>query len=363
MPLRFPIEHSLAQNTHTNSLVIRLTDSSGLTGYGEGVPRSYVTGETTEKSLAFIREQAEVLFFGQSIDPHDALGWLVNKLPPEALDQAPAAACALETALMDLAGRKLGQPVSALLDGPQRSEVVYGAVLPFTSAELFDRLLPQAAAMGISEIKLKVGRDDDLERLAKLRHALGPEARIRVDANACWTHDQALECIEAMAPYMVEAVEQPIRPDDIAGLAALKRAVKPLILADESCCTPTQAKELIKAGAVDGFNLRLSKCGGPARTLAILGMASQAGLKAQLGCQVGELGVLSAMGRHMACSRGELIYLEGSLGKYYLQEDVIQEDLSFGLGGRAPALAGPGLSVNVLDKSLEPYRLFELAGG
>ena len=363
LPLRFPVEHSLANNTHTNSLIIRLQDSSGLTGYGEGVPRPYVTGETIDNSLAFVREHVQEHILGQAIDPPNALGWLMESLPEEVLDAAPAAACAVETALLDLAGQILERPLSMLMGGPQRSEVTYGAVLPFTSPELFQRLLPQASAMGLSEIKLKVGRDDDLERLGRLREALGPKARIRVDANACWSRKQALERIDAMSPYMVEAVEQPVGAEEVASLAALRKVVKPLILADESCCTPSQAKELIETEAVDGFNLRLSKCGGPARTLAILDMANRAGLKTQLGCQVGELGVLSAMGRHLACARDELIYLEGSLGKYYLQSDIIQEDMSFGLGGKAPALSDSGLSVRVLDEALEPFRLFQLTDG
>jgi L-alanine-DL-glutamate epimerase-like enolase superfamily enzyme len=361
LPLRFPIEHSLAHNTHTNSLVVRLQDASGLVGYGEGVPRSYVTGEDPEHSQRFIRDIAASLVFKQPVNPQSALGWLMKSVPEEDIDNVPAAACALETALLDLAGKALNTPVSELIGGTKRLEVTYGAVLTFTSPELFDRLLPQALAMGISEVKLKVGRADDLERLAKLREVLGGQVKLRVDANACWNHEQAIQQINAMTPYKIEAVEQPVPADDIAGLATIRQSVLPLILADESCCTPSQTKALIKAKAVDGFNLRISKCGGPARTIAISDMALEAGLKTQLGCQVGELGVLSAMGRHLACAREELIYLEGSLGKYYLQSDVIREDLSFGLGGKAPALSEPGLSVSVLDEALEPYKLFELS--
>jgi L-alanine-DL-glutamate epimerase-like enolase superfamily enzyme len=361
LPLRFPIEHSLAHNTHTNSIIIRLHDESGLVGYGEGIPRPYVTGESEDHSQSFIRKHANDLILDQTIDPNDAFGWLMRKLPEAEMDSTPAAACAIETALLDLTGQALAIPVGDLLGGTKRSEVVYGAVLPFTSPELLDRLLPQALAMGISEVKLKVGRADDLERLAKLREVLGEGVRLRVDANACWNLDEATERINAMAPYRVEAVEQPVSADDISGLTALRQAVAPLIIADESCCTPGQTRDLIQSKAVDGFNIRLSKCGGPARTMAIIDMALQAGLKTQLGCQVGELGVLSAMGRHLACAREELIYLEGSLGKYYLQSDVIKEDLSFGLGGKAPALSAPGLSVSVIDEALEPFKLFNFS--
>jgi L-alanine-DL-glutamate epimerase-like enolase superfamily enzyme len=360
LPLRFPIEHSLANNTHTNSLVIRLQDAGGSTGYGEGVPRPYVTGETVDTAQGFIRERAAGLLLDRAIAPDQALGWLMRNVAEADLDAAPAAACALETALLDLAGKAMGQPLSQLLGGARRAEAVYGAVLPFTGPELYERLLQQTAAMQMPEVKLKVGRGDDLERLARLRDVLGSEVRLRVDANACWDPREAALQIQAMAPYGVEAVEQPVAALDLAGLAQVKQEVAPLVMADESCCTPEQARELIASQAVDGFNLRLSKCGGPARTMALIDMAQEAGLKTQLGCQVGELGVLSALGRHIACARPELIYLEGSLGKYYLQEDVIKEDLSFAPGGAAPALSGPGLGVTVVDEALAPFRLFEI---
>lgn len=336
---------------------MRLEDQIGLTGHGEGVPRPYVTGESLESASAFINEKAAALLIGREFEPHDVWAWFSRNLSEETIDAAPAAVCALETALLDLAGRLWRKNMSEFLGGRQRAEVAYGAVIPFAGPELHERLTTMIKAMGMKEVKLKVGRADDLERLASLRKALGPEVGIRVDANACWTSREALAKIQAMRPFNVAAVEQPVAADDLAGLASLRQAVEPLILADESCCTPGQARALIAAGAVDGFNLRLSKCGGPARTLALLDLALAKGLKAQLGCQVGELGILSALGRHLACARSELIFLEGSLGKYYVRGDVIEEDISFGPGGRARALPGLGLGVTAREEALRPFHL------
>lgn len=350
----------MASNTNTDSLVIRLEDQSGLTGYGEGVPRPYVTGESRESASAFITEKAAASLLGREFEPCDVWAWFARNFAEQAIDAAPAAVCALETALLDLAGRLWQKSMSDFLGGRQRAQVTYGAVIPFAGRELHQRLTEMIKAMGMSEVKLKVGRSDDLERLASLRKALGPEVSIRVDANACWTSQEALANIQAMRPFNVAAVEQPVAAEDLAGLASLRQAVEPLILADESCCTPGQARALIDAGAVDGFNLRLSKCGGPARTLALLELALANGLKAQMGCQVGELGILSALGRHLACARSELIFLEGSLGKYYVQGDVIEEDISFGPGGQAEALPGWGLGVTAREEALRPFHLVTL---
>jgi L-alanine-DL-glutamate epimerase-like enolase superfamily enzyme len=111
---------------------------------------------------------------------------------------------------------------------------------------------------------------------------------------------------------------------------------------------------------VDGFNLRLSKNGGPARTLDIFNMAQKAGFVCQLGCQVGELGILSAAGRHFASTRPELIHLEGSLTRFFLAKDIIDENLSPLLFGEAPPLTGPGLSVTIRESVLADCHLFTL---
>jgi muconate cycloisomerase len=80
-----------------------------------------------------------------------------------------------------------------------------------------------------------------------------------------------------------------------------------------------------------------------------------------LGCQVGELGVLSAAGRHFASIHPELLYLEGSLTRFFLPQDVIAQDLTFGPGGQAPPLSGPGLGVRVQEESLRATQIFSLS--
>jgi muconate cycloisomerase len=72
------------------------------------------------------------------------------------------------------------------------------------------------------------------------------------------------------------------------------------------------------------------------------------------------LGVLSAAGRHLAARLPELVHLEGSLTRFYLDRDVIREDLTFGPGGKAPCLEGPGLGVRVMEDSLSESLVFML---
>ena len=124
-------------------------------------------------------------------------------------------------------------------------------------------------------------------------------------------------------------------------------------MADESLVTIEQARHLIDARACDYFNIRLSKCGGVTGSLAIAKLAAQAGIKIQVGAQVGETAILSAAGRTFAAHLPTLAFAEGSFGTWLLSEDIAFEDVSFGYAGVAPLLASRGLSVTVKDETLE----------
>ncbi len=103
----------------------------------------------------------------------------------------------------------------------------------------------------------------------------------------------------------------------------------------------------------DLFNLRLSKCGGYIPSLRLAQFARQHGLGYQLGCQVGETAILSAAGRHFASSVRDIRYVEGSYDRHLVKEALGTEDITFGWGGWAPALAGPGLGVAIDPAALE----------
>ncbi|HTI51051.1 MAG TPA: enolase C-terminal domain-like protein, partial [Planctomycetaceae bacterium] len=112
-------------------------------------------------------------------------------------------------------------------------------------------------------------------------------------------------------------------------------------------------------GTCDLFNIRLSKCGGLIQSLKLAALAHGAGLSYQLGCQVGETGILSAAGRHFACSVAGIRYLEGSFDKFLVRERLTVEDITFGYRGYAPALAGPGLGVHIDRSALARVSLGE----
>lgn len=356
-PFILQVEHNLARNTRADNIIIELTAADGAVGYGEGVARPYVTGETTDRALTALTESLLPRLLAGPVP--EAYPWPESDRLPDAIeaDQTPAAVCALETALLDLVGRRNGQPLSRLLGDPTAyptdDPVVYCGILPLAGPRTTEATLTMAERLELKQIKIKVGPEGGVERTELVRRRLGPEVGLRVDANGAWTAEAAIEQIKAMTRFNIEAVEQPTAKNDLAGLAEVTAGVEPLVLADESICTLHEAEELIRNRAVGGFNLRLSKCGGPGRTGAILQLARRAGLVCQLGCQVGELGLLSALGRHFAAANRDLVFLEGSVTHYLYGRDVINEDLSFGPGGRGRPINAPGLGVSVDQAVLE----------
>ena len=149
------------------------------------------------------------------------------------------------------------------------------------------------------------------------------------------------------------AIEQPVPVKDLEGMKRVRAESGIPVMADESLVTLEQARQLIELGACDYFNIRLSKNGGITGSLAIAKLAHEAGIKIQVGAQVGETGILSAAGRTFAAYLPALEFAEGSFGTWLLAEDLTYESVAFGLGGRAPLLKTRGLSVTVREDVLE----------
>lgn len=378
IPLRRAIRHASHARTETDNLVVRCTLDDGTVGVGEGVPRDYVTGETADDSVALL--QASDL--AAQLEPADDLAGAVAVARRLTIAPTPgddrrirgnAGRCAVELAYLDAVCRRLGQPLGAVvpLVVPELhrpvGEVRYSTAI--TSAKGWKLALLGWAywAYGFRQVKLKVGIEgqDDVARLGRLRRCVGAGVDLRIDANEAWTPADAVEKIRALEAFAITSVEQPIAHEQVAALAEIRKAIRTPVMLDESLCGRIDAERAIAGGWCDLFNLRLSKCGGLVPTLELAALAKRAGLGYQLGCQVGETAVLSAAGRHVACNLSDIRYLEGSFDRHLVREALATTDLTFGRGGKAKALAGPGLGIAIDPAALARVTLREvdLIGG
>ena len=356
--LRIPFvesfSHSATERRWSDSVVIRVRDEAGTEGFGEGTPRPYVTGEIVETMLDQLTCELWPRVAGREVPPACNLEALAAFIPETGLAGAiapHASRAALELAVLDCALQRAGRSLATLLP-PRRSRVTYSGVIaagPIARAVQHAR---QMRAIGLHDVKVKVGFDDDVARVTAVREALGHDASLRLDANGAWSFDRAVQVLNAVAPLGIAAVEQPLPRGPVEDLARLRQAIPVPIMADESLVTPADAEALIAGEAVDFFNIRISKCGGLARSLAIAERAAKAGVGVQVGSQVGETAILSAAGRHLAAGLPTVAFVEGSFGTLLLAEDVSIESVRFGHRGEASLLTGPGLGVRVVEERL-----------
>ncbi len=364
IPFKFTFGHSLQQRLYSDSIVVKLIADTGICGYGEGLPRIYVTGETADESLHHIKTVLLPAVIGQELPEIDAdqPSYLklssINTLLPfkenSGLIAWNAAKCAVEIALIDCILRNHNKSLSCLFP-PKKNEICYSAVLTSGDIENTIAFANKFKDFDMKHIKIKVGTFKDIERIASVRDIMGTDVSIRLDANGAFSKKEAVTFINSVEGYGIESIEQPVPRGDVSDLAEVKAGSSIPVMADESVVTMDDAVELIQHNACDILNLRISKCGGIYNTLHIADFALQKGMGIQLGCQVGETAILSAAGRHIAAYLADLKFIEGSYSTFLLAEDISKEIISFGHGGRARLLKGPGLGITVVDELLSKY--------
>jgi L-fuconate dehydratase len=220
------------------------------------------------------------------------------------------------------------------------------------------QLSRQAVADGFTQIKLKVGGDVDTDgrRLALARQAVGPNVRIAVDANQRWGIARAVSAIEALAPYDPYWVEEPTSPDEILGLAEIRKAITPIKIAvGEHVANRVIFKQLLQAGALDFLNIDACRVAGVNENLAILLLAAKFDLPV---CpHAGGVG-LCEMVQHLAMF--DFVAVSGTVTDRVLEYvDHLHEHFTDPVrvtGGRYLAPATPGLSATLRPESLRDYQ-------
>jgi L-alanine-DL-glutamate epimerase-like enolase superfamily enzyme len=251
-------------------------------------------------------------------------------------------ACALEMALYDLQAQAAGVPIYNLLGGAVRREVRISWVAYIREdLDLIREEIRQRCREGFTAFKLKVGVNIDLDeaRLAAAREVAGPRASIKVDANAGWSVDEAPRHIRRLARYDLAGVETPVPRDNPADIAAVRRQVNVPIL--EHVDNAAYGLALLRAEAVDCFNIATTNAGGiyPARHIAAL--AEAAGVGVLLGSTV-ELGPGTLYQLHLAATIANLTLPSDLIGPGMYRDDVLQQPLKYEAGTlRIPQ--GPGL--------------------
>ncbi|MGE5341443.1 MAG: mandelate racemase/muconate lactonizing enzyme family protein [Candidatus Omnitrophota bacterium] len=348
-PFRFAFAHARATHTHSHNIIVAACLDDGTWGYGESIPREFVTGESIDSVFTAM----------ETLNP--------SRIRLETCP--PAVRCALELAYLDAYGKsqrlsvpQLIRPMLGKVEAPvckrvpDASPAVSGVIgqSPALKQQLRAWVMKR---FGLPSLKLKVGADpsDTLHSVKQVRRVVGKNYPLRLDANGAWSYEQAADLLQALEPFAICAVEEPLRKSDKHRLRDLKQAVSPTIILDESVGTREDLEWALREQCAHGVNLRISKCGGLVPGLQMAKRLKENGWLVQLGSHVGETGILDAAARHFLRLFPGVDLLETGYGSFLFHRSLVADPLRFGYRGKLTGEPGPyglGLAVNpdILDR-------------
>ncbi|HEY9426203.1 MAG TPA: dipeptide epimerase [Gemmatimonadaceae bacterium] len=308
-------------------VTVRVTDSDGCWGWGEAAPSRFY-GETADTVSAILAQLAPVL---ERSDP-----WSLETVEAELARVVRfngAARSAVSAALHDLAARRLGVPLYKMWGLDPASAPLSSFTIGIGSEAELRQKVKEAEGYPILKVKLGTDHDEDIVRV--IREA-APEKTLRVDANAAWTPKTAVQTIERLVDYGIEFVEQPLPPHDVNGLRFVREHSPLPIIADESCLIASDIPRL--EGAVDGINIKLSKCGGLREAQRMVATARAHGMLVMMGCMIE-----TSLGISAAAHLSPLLDYADLDGAALLADDPYRGASIE--GGKISIPTGPGLGV------------------
>ncbi len=326
LPFRYPFTISKGTKTHQPSLVVEL-DYFGVKGYGEAPAISYYH-IPVEKMVADLEAKRKLVEKFSFSDPERYWHYLHHLFPDNSF-----LVCALDMAGWDIYGKLKKQPLYQLwnLDLSKTPVTDYTIAIDETAT-----MIKKMEERPWPVYKIKVGMPGDIETVAALRKQT--DAVFRVDANAGWTLEEALQKIPQLQSLGVELVEQPLAKDDREGMAILYRQSPLPLFADEACVFEKDVTGC--ATLFHGINIKLTKCSGITPARRMIQKARELGLKVMIGC-MNESTLGSAAIAQLA-PMADYIDMDGPL--------LLAEDIATGIGydfGKINYSSNPGLGIEM----------------
>lgn len=339
LPFRRPYVTARGRLDRRETVLLRLRSEDGLTGLGEAVPLSLRGGA----GLAQVVE--ELTSFDGVADLYEAdfvsgVGGL-----------SPPSRCAALTALLDIRGRRAAEGAST---EAEIEPVPCNATLVAGEPEAVARDALDWAEDGFATFKLKLGAGDDVGQVRAVREAVGPEPRIRIDANAAWDVETAKRTLAALEPFGVELAEQPVA--SIEEMAEVAASTSIPLAGDESIETPADAERAGAAGACELAGVKLSKVGGPEAAIEIaerLPSYLSSALDGPVGIAAAAQVAQTLRG---AAGPGSLQLAHGLATQRLFSSTVASVECELH-GGMLHLPAGPGLGVEIDERALAAHRI------
>lgn len=350
--------HQLAMTTMNGQtlMIVRLRMSDGIVGIGEAA---------TIGGLAYGPESPESMKL--AIDTY--LAPILMQAKPGRIGETMAligksvqgnhfAKCAIETALLDALGKRIGLPVSDFFGGRQHDRLPVAWTLASGDtardiAEAEDML----ARRRHNIFKLKIGKGDpkaNIAHVAAIKRAVADRASVRVDINQAWSEATASACLPLLRDAGVDLIEQPVAYRSLRGLARLARETSVAIMADESLQGPETAFQVAQAEAADVFALKILQSGGLFATAKVAAIAEAAGIGLYGGTML-EGGICTAASAHLFSTFAKLEWGTELFGPLLLTEELLEQPLDYSEFSLAVP-TGPGLGIALDESQLDRFR-------
>ncbi len=352
MPLKEPFRISSGVQTLRRILLVAATDEEGRVGWGEctaGEEPNY-SSETTDTAWLAIREWVAPRLLGREIaGPAEVLPLLEQNFRGHSMAKA-----AVEVAFWDLEAQRLGVSLARLIGqgrGEIRTEIEVGISLGIqASPQALAQKAAACLARGYGKIKIKIGPGEDLEYVAAVREALGPEAPLMADANNAYGRAD-FDRLAALDAFGLLMIEQPLACDDLLRHAELQKRLRTPICLDESITSLDRAEDMVTLDAGRIVNIKVGRVGGIASALAIHDFCRSRGVPVWCGGML-ESGIGRAVNVALAALPGFTIPGDISPSERYWQRDLVAPEWTMDARGRIRVpLQAPGLGLAVdLDR-------------
>jgi len=355
IPVNIPYTHreisSQVNRDGVSDVIVKATTDDGLVGWGEACSGA---------NLASVEEALRAMapfVLGRSPWSSEAIRadlwhkgiWMFRK------PTASFAFAGIDMALWDICGKASNQPLYNLFGGKVRESVDYFYYLARGTAESLVGQCREGVARGYRVFYLKVGLDiaAECEMVRIVRETIGPERRLRLDANGAWTVNQAIRNLDLLDQFHIDFIEQPVMPDPVAGMQEVRARTRVAVCANEGMWTAEDAYQQITRRTADVYCFSPYWVGSLAQFQRLSRVAAMEGLQV---CKHthGEFGIAAAAAHHIVLTLSNIV--DGNQQTAQMMcDDVLKTPLPIAHGPEWGVPEGAGLGIEVDEEKVRRY--------
>jgi L-alanine-DL-glutamate epimerase-like enolase superfamily enzyme len=353
IPMKKPVVMADVEIRVAENVMVRLEADDGTIGWGEAASAPNMTGETVESMLAAITYLAPAIV-GHAVDD---LAGLMAALDARMYGNHGAKA-AIEIALHDLIGRATGRPAYTLLGGKKRSRMPLLGVIGTGELASDLKQAESQKAQGYTAFKIKIGIDAplrDAERTRAICDVIGAGSLISADANQGYSVEQAVQYVRAIAGSGLDFLEQPVRGEDVAGMAQVAAAAGNIAIgADEGLHSLNDIRLHHERSAARGASLKTIKLSGMRGVLEAGKLCDSLGMQVNVAAKTGESSIACAAAMHVAAALPQIAW-GLTLTHQGLADDLTARPIPIA-DGHVEITEQPGLGIEVDEESVRRHR-------